>query len=55
MSENKNSSVYKKAVEVLLTEKQYRYLEVVNMMKGKKGISVLIRDIIEEYRRNHEI
>lgn len=51
---NNESEIYPKRVEVLLTEKQYRYLEIFNLMKGKPGLSASVRNIIEEHRKNHK-
>lgn len=50
-----DSKKYPHKVEVTLTDKQYRYLEVLNLLKGKKGLSAVIRDIIDEYRRSNTI
>lgn len=47
--------MYKKEVTVLLTEKQYRYLEVLALLKNKRGLSDTIRMIIEDYRKNNRI
>lgn len=47
--------MYKKEAKVLLTEKQYRYLEVLALLKNKRGLSDTIRMIIEEYRKNNQI
>jgi len=44
-----------KRVEVCLTDKQCRYLQALNLLKGKNGISEVIRIIVEEYRKNHPI
>lgn len=53
MSDNKG--IYKKEAKVLLTEKQYRYLEVLALLKGKRGMSDTIRMIIEDYKKNNRI
>lgn len=55
MSDYNRGGVYKKTLEILLTDKQYRYLEALNLLKNKNGLSEVVRDIIEEYRRNHPI
>ena len=47
-------SRYSKEVKVFLTEKQYRYLEVLCLLKKKK-MSAVIRDIVEMYRNSHRI
>ena len=49
------SGKYKKEIRVLVTEKQYRYLEVLALLKGKKGMSDTIRMIIEDYKKNNRI
>lgn len=54
MSDYNRSDKYKR-VEVYLTDKQYRYLQALNLLKGMNGISEVIRNIVEEYRKNHTI
>lgn len=48
-------SNYPRKVEVSLTEKQYRYLKVLCLLKNKKGVSEVIREIVEQYRNSHRI
>lgn len=54
MSDYGRSDKYKR-VEILITDKQYRYLQALNLLKGKNGISEMIRTILEEYRNKHRI
>ena len=54
MRTNSNSPL-KNKVEVLLTDKEVRYLEALALLKKKKGLSDTIRMIIKEHRRNNEI
>lgn len=42
-------------VEVCVTEKQYRYLQVLCLLKNKRGLSEVVREIIEQYRNSHKI
>lgn len=55
MSKTNKSKIYKNNVDVLLTDKQVRYLEVLALLKNKKGLSDTIRMIIEDYRKNNTI
>ena len=52
---NNSNTPLKNEVMVLLTDKQVRYLEVLAMLKKKKGLSDTIRMIVEEYRKRNEI
>lgn len=48
-------SNYPRKIEVSLTEKQYRYLQMLCLLKRKRGVSEVIREIVEQYRNSHRI